>query len=47
MTRDEIYSSMEIKKSDKTRLNRVRGEQDLKTYSDALRFLLDLYNERR
>lgn len=41
--RKDVYGSVEVTLKDKTRLNRVRGEEDLKTYSETLTFLLDKY----
>ena len=43
MERSEVYSSVEITKLDKARLNKVRGENDLRNYSQAIKLLLDKY----
>ena len=39
--RSSKYGSVEISHDDKTRLNRVRGEEDFKSYSEVIKFLLD------
>ena len=38
--------SIQIPKTDRARLNKIRGENDLRTFSDAIKFLLNLYENK-
>ena len=45
LTKD--MTTVDVRKTDKSRLNRVRGEKDLKSYNQVITFLLDDYFESR
>jgi hypothetical protein len=37
--------SIQIPVSDRARLNKIKGDQDLRTFSDTVKFLLKYYDE--
>lgn len=39
--------SIQIPKTDRARLNKIKGENDLKTFSDALKLLLKEYEKKK
>ena len=39
--------SIQIPKSDRARLNKIKGENDLKTFSDAIKFLIKEYTNKK
>lgn len=38
--------SIQIPKTDRARLNKIKGDNDLKTFSDAVKYLLDIYDKK-
>lgn len=51
LIRDNVNSNMvpscsiQIPKSDRAKLNKIRGESDLRTYCDVVKFLLKYYED--
>ena len=43
MEETEIFTTVQITTGDRTRLNKVRGENDFKTYYQTINFLLNNY----
>lgn len=39
--------SIQIPIADRARLNKIKGDNDLKTFSDAVKHLLDLYEKKK